>query len=247
MNDIEKFEKRSPGVPATQEPTDIIMMAIKQKLDPSLIEKMMDLAERNQKNEARMAFNRAMAAFKADPPDIAKDKTVSFGSGKASYAHASLANVTKTISKALSAHGLSANWQTSQVENAITVTCTICHFDGHCESTSLTAAPDTSGSKNSIQAIGSTISYLERYTLLAITGLATHDMDDDAQATTETISTDQATELADLVNETGANLKVFLRVAQADCIENIRIDKYEMLKHQLEVKKSKMREPGQEG
>jgi len=182
MNDVEKFEQRSPGVPATQEPTDIVMMAIQQKLDPGLIEKMMDLAERNEKNEARKAFNQAMTKFKADPPDIEKDKTVSFGSGKTSYAHASLANVTKKISKALSAQGLSANWQTEQTDALIKVTCTICHFQGHCESTSLSAAPDTSGSKNSIQAIGSTISYLERYTLLAITGLATHDMDDDAVA-----------------------------------------------------------------
>ena len=48
------------------------------------------------------------------------------------------------------------------------------------ESTTLSGPPDTTGSKNDLQSIGSTISYLQRYTLLALTGLATFDMDDDA-------------------------------------------------------------------
>jgi hypothetical protein len=58
---------------------------------------------------------------------------------------------------------------------------------GHSESTSLSASPDTSGSKNAIQAIGSTVSYLQRYTILALTGLATEDMDDDGHAAAEPI------------------------------------------------------------
>ena len=45
----------------------------------------------------------------------------------------------------------------------------------------MAAGPDGSGGKNAIQAIGSTVSYLERYTLLAATGLATEDQDDDGR------------------------------------------------------------------
>jgi hypothetical protein len=43
----------------------------------------------------------------------------------------------------------------------------------------LTSGPDTSGSKNPIQALGSAVSYLQRYTLLSLAGLATEDQDDD--------------------------------------------------------------------
>jgi hypothetical protein len=50
---------------------------------------------------------------------------------------------------------------------------------GHSELTKMTAPSDTSGQKNSIQAIASTITYLQRYTLLAATGLTTKDMPDD--------------------------------------------------------------------
>ena len=46
---------------------------------------------------------------------------------------------------------------------------------------SLSAPPDSSGSKNSIQAIASTLTYLQRYTLLSITGLAASEADDDGR------------------------------------------------------------------
>ena len=52
---------------------------------------------------------------------------------------------------------------------------------GHSESTTLQSPPDASGGKNSIQAIGSAVTYLSRYTLLAITGLATGENEDDGQ------------------------------------------------------------------
>jgi hypothetical protein len=42
----------------------------------------------------------------------------------------------------------------------------------------MSAPPDNSGSKNPIQAIGSTQSYLQRYTALALLGIATKDMPD---------------------------------------------------------------------
>ena len=42
--------------------------------------------------------------------------------------------------------------------------------------------PDNSGSKNSIQAIGSTTTYLQRYTLFSILGLAAGEDDDGSAA-----------------------------------------------------------------
>jgi hypothetical protein len=183
LSDDDKFNRRSPGVPAVQadSPNAVIMMAMNKNYTPELIEKMMDLQQRHEENEARKLYVVAMAAFKSNPPEIEKDKTVSYevGTKTTKYSHASLANAAEKINMALSVHQLSASWKTSQDNGNITVTCSITHSAGHSESTSLTAGPDTSGSKNSIQAIGSTISYLQRYTLLALTGLAAHDMDTD--------------------------------------------------------------------
>jgi hypothetical protein len=162
---------------------DLVLTAIQKGYQPEFIEKMMDLQERHEANEARKAYNDAMSQFKEYPPKILKDKKVGYdhkdGGGSTNYSYAGLAQIAELIGRALSKHGLSATWTTKQEGNNITVTCVVTHRMGHSESTSLTAAPDASGKKNSIQAIGSTISYLEKYTLLAITGTATHDMDDD--------------------------------------------------------------------
>src|SRR3990167_2499280 len=159
----------------TDSPAEMIRMAVAGGADLEKLSKLLDLQEKWEANEARKAYHRAMAEFKQNPPEIAKDKKVAYGNTK--YNHASLANVVKKITKELSKHGLSASWSTQQ-NGQIIVTCKITHVLGHSEETSLSAPADSSGSKNSIQAIGSTITYLERYAILALLGLATHDQDD---------------------------------------------------------------------
>lgn len=160
-------------------PAELISLAVNKGADLEKLEKLLALRERWEAGEAKKAYHKAMAEFKANPPRIEKDRDVAYGNTK--YSHASLANVTEKISAELSKHGLSASWVTKQ-NGQICVTCKITHILGHSEETTLCAASDTSGSKNAIQAIGSTITYLERYTLLALTGLATYDQDDDGQA-----------------------------------------------------------------
>jgi len=164
-------------------PADMIRMAVAGKADLNSLEKLLELQERFEANQARKAYHQAMAEFKANAPKIGKDKKVGYSTSKGNvgYSHASLSNVTDKISAELSKHGLSASWTTKQ-NGQIMVTCKITHILGHSEETTISAPADASGSKNAIQAIGSTITYLERYTLLALAGLATHDMDDDGKA-----------------------------------------------------------------
>lgn len=148
--------------------------------DVAKLAALLDVKERWEASEARKAYVTALAAFKQNPPRIVKDKAVSFGVGKTSYMHATLDNASELIGAALSAHGLSHRWNVEQMEGGtIRVTCILTHVQGHSEQVSMSAQPDTSGSKNSIQAIGSTTSYLQRYTLFAATGLAPKDADTD--------------------------------------------------------------------
>lgn len=203
-------------------PASMMQVALSSGADLDKLEKMLLLQERWEANEARKAYHSAMAAFKANPPEIEKDRHVKFQTSKGitEYDHASLANVTKKISSALSLHGLSAAWKTAQSEKQITVTCTITHKLGHSESTSLSSLPDDSGGKNQIQAIGSAVSYLSRYTLLCLTGLATRDMDDDGAAT-GTITPEQAKELSDIIASKKIDLAKFLEYVKAESIEAI--------------------------
>src|SRR5260221_3716404 len=152
--------------------------------DVAKLQAILALRERWYATEARRAYVTALAGFKQSPPQIMKDRQVNFKSertgGVTNYKHATLDNASELIGAALSAHGLSHRWNVEQADGGmIRVTCILTHVQGHSEQVSMSALPDTSGSKNSIQAIGSTTSYLQRYTLFAATGLAPKDADTD--------------------------------------------------------------------
>ena len=163
-------------------PMSMLQMAVSQNADLDKLEKLMALQERWEANEARKAYISALADFKSDPLIINKDKHVEFQTSKGvtAYNHATLGNICNIIGAALAKHGLSYRWATEQ-NGKIKVTCTLMHSLGHSESVSLESSADESGGKNSIQAIGSAVSYLQRYTLLAITGTATQEQDDDGK------------------------------------------------------------------
>lgn len=166
--------------------------------DLQSMERLMALQERWEANEARKAYHAAMAEFKRNPPKIIKDKHVKFTStkGVTEYDHATIGNVVRQIIESLAQHDLSHSWSTEQVEGGqVAVTCTITHKAGHSESITLKAGRDESGGKNAIQALGSAITYLQRYTLLAITGLAVEDGSDDDGRGTDGAAMDSATRL----------------------------------------------------
>lgn len=224
---------------------EMIKVAIAEKADLDKLEKLLTLHERHETNEARKAYHVAMAEFKANPPKIDKDKTVAFATstGKTSYNHASLANVTEKISAELSKHGLSASWITKQ-NGAILVTCKITHIKGHSEETTLSAPADTSGSKNAIQAIGSTITYLERYTLLALTGLATYDQDDDGQASgapIEYIGDKELNIIRDNLIDLNASEAQFLKYMKLDKLENMLKSDYPKAITAIEAKRKQVK------
>ena len=161
-------------------PMQIIKQAVAQGADVDKLEKLLALQERYDANEAKKAFSVALSAFKQAGITVSKNKKISFGQTK--YNHATLDNVCDTVGEELSKHGLSFRWHTEQNEGKVKVTCVLMHVQGHSESVSLESNPDTSGSKNSIQAIGSAVTYLQRYTLLSITGTASAEIDDDGRS-----------------------------------------------------------------
>jgi ERF superfamily len=163
-------------------PLGLLQIAVQQGADVDKLAKLLEIQERWQANHARQAYNAAMAEFKQRPPKITKNKHVKFDDTE--YDHATLDHVVGAITETLSAVGISHKWKMSQSPE-IAVTCVLTHEIGHSEETTLKAGPDTSGSKNSIQAIGSTVTYLQRYTLLAAVGMAAAGMDNDGRAANE--------------------------------------------------------------
>jgi hypothetical protein len=174
------------STPTVVDPMQMIARHVEMGGSIEQLEKLYELQQRWQADEARKAWNAAMTGFKADPPIITKNKHVSYASkgGRTEYDHATLDEVANKISAAMAPHGLSFRWETEQADGGfVTVTCIVAHRDGHSERTALTAGRDQSGGKNDIQSIGSAVSYLQRYTLKAATGMAESGQDDDGAAT----------------------------------------------------------------
>jgi hypothetical protein len=161
---------KKPEQPLAMTPIDLLRIALTQGADLEKLTKLMDLQERFEKNEARKAFVSAMNKFKANPPTITKNKHVEFNTTK--YRHATLDHVCDEVTEALSAVGITHAWKMKQDGGVIIVICVLTHELGHSEETQLMGNPDISGGKNAIQAIGSTTTYLQRYTLMAACGLA---------------------------------------------------------------------------
>jgi hypothetical protein len=172
-------------------PVELLRIAVSQNADIEKLKQLMDLQERWEKNEARKAFVVAMKQFKSDPPTISKNKRVHFETtkGPCDYNHATLDHVCNEVTKGLSAVGITHTWKVAQGKDLITVTCVLTHEFGHSEMTQLMGLPDNSGSKNAVQAIGSTVTYLQRYTLLAACGLAASN-DTDGNAGMPGVETD---------------------------------------------------------
>ena len=153
-------------------PSDLLRMAVEQGADLDRLERLMELQERWEAGQARKAYDEAFTAFKAEAVKIIKNRTVTDGPLK-NKSYAELFAVVNAITPALSKHGLSSSWKITRDDKEwIEVTCTLKHFGGHTEAVAMGGPPDVGGSKNAIQARGSTVSYLERYTLKAITGLS---------------------------------------------------------------------------
>lgn len=162
-------------------PAHLIELAVSKDLDVEKLSKLMEMNRQFQADQARKAFFAAMIQFQNEVPELRKNKKVSFttNSGKTEYNYAPLDSIARQIKATCKACGLSYRWEIQDTDKEMKVTCLVTHDEGHTEQTTMTANPDTSGGKQAIQARGSAIEYLKRYTLIGALGLTTTDSDVD--------------------------------------------------------------------
>lgn len=164
-------------------PTELISQAINKDLDIEKLERLLAMKERWDKEQARKAFLNSLSEFQNDCPDLRKTKRVFFETqkGTTEYFYAPLSDIDRQIKKLMKDNGLSKRWEIKDGGEKIRVICIIAHADGHAEQTEMEATADTSGSKNAIQARGSAIEYMKRYTLIGALGITTADSDIDGR------------------------------------------------------------------
>lgn len=204
----------------------LLQIAIERNAGAEQFAMLVDAITKARREDARHQFEAALGDFKADLPAIFKTKKVSFPNkdgGRTEYSHAELAEATEIISESLEKYGLTHSWKPSEGANGRTLmTCVFRHpQSGHVEDMgTLGGPPDTSGGKNNVQAIGSTTTYLQRYTLLAACGIAPKGLDNDGRTPTEGLPEDAITDYC--IQMQDADTIVELQKSFKECYQKSR-------------------------
>jgi len=130
----------------TTTPADLLRIAVDQNADLDKLERLMDLQQRWEADQARKAYSVAIAAFRADCPAVLdRDTEVHFKTAKGvvNYKHATLGEIARVVTPHLCRHGLSYDWTTEQGDRGtVQVTCTLTHQQGHSKAVTLSGPLD---------------------------------------------------------------------------------------------------------
>jgi hypothetical protein len=137
--------------------------------------------------QARVAFNRAMAEAQAEMMPVIRDATNVHTQSR----YAKLETIDREMRPIYTKHGFGVRFGSDVAprEGWLRIVCTVSHTGGYSETNYLDAPPDTAGSqgkvnKTPVQAVGSSVSYLRRYLLAMVFNIVLADDDDGHGGTT---------------------------------------------------------------
>jgi hypothetical protein len=205
-----------------------------------VMSKLLDMQERVMNKQAEVAFNQAMTKLQSKLPTIRKDGKIEFtdkNGVKREIAFARYEDIDAGIRPLLIEEGFSISFNTQWADSVI-ISGTLAHKDGHSRTSSMRLPLDTSGSKNNLQAMGSTTSYGKRYLVGMLLNIVTKGEDDDGK-TFDIISFEEAAEIDNLINETKSDRGRFLKYMGVDDVLNIKSADYKKAITALNAKKRK--------
>lgn len=200
---------------------DVIARAAR---DPSVdidkMERLIAMQERVQAQQAKVAFTAAKIAMRAELPAIdMRGRIVIRDKNDATKitqetAFARFEDIHSAVMPILTAHGFDLSFKNGLApDGKVRVTTILDHIDGHSEETYFDLPHDSSGSKNAVQAVGSSTSYAKRYGMLSILNIRVAGEDDDATTAipAAAISVKQYDELNKLITATQSDEGKFLQ------------------------------------
>lgn len=216
---VEVAPRQKIGAHAPMSPADLVSYAIQSGQPIEIIREAIALSKELKRDQALEAFDAAVADAKAEIGPAVKNRT-----GNNAKRYADFAAYAAVVDPIIGKHGLSYRFRTTQ-DDRIHVTCVLSHRSGHREETTLSGPSDATGSKNAIQAIGSTLTYLQRYTLVQALGLAASE-DDDGHRSGQTeddhpIDAKQIEMIEAAIKETNTDKAKFLEWLEIPTIEEI--------------------------
>ena len=221
MNAVAKIPKGSPLNRAPASPTDSMIAVIERavtnpNIDVEKMERLLAMQERVMERSAKAAYIEALRNVKRNLPVIEQNGRITIMARGAkpgdepiqSTPYTKYEDIDAAITPILDEHGMVLSFRTNvAADGRLVVTGVLSHKDGHQDTTTLSLPHDSSGSKNGVQAVGSSLSYGKRYCATALLNLVSKGDDDDGEAGGKLPSahaakqTDMGARCADLANE----------------------------------------------
>jgi hypothetical protein len=210
------------------------------------LERLLAMQERVDAANAKKAFSAALAILQPSLPVINEKGRIEIKKKDTdiviqSTSYALWEDINDAIRPLLSANGFALSFRIGKEADRVVVTGVLSHRDGHCEETSLSLPMDTSGSKNNVQAIGSSVSYGKRYTAMALLNITSRGEDDDGHAADppDMLTEDQIGEIQALMEDVGADKAAFLKYMKAPSVSAIPPADYARAIQALEAKRAR--------
>ena len=193
------------------------------RVDMDKMERLLAMQERIFDRNARMAYASALAVMQPKMPVITERGGIKNSAGAVQSKYALWEDINDAIKPLLAEHGFALSFRTgTTTEGKITVTGILSHREGHQEETTISLPHDSSGSKNAVQAVGSSTSYGKRYTATALLNITSRGEDDDGHAApNDWIDADQVGELVALMEDVGADRTKFLNFLRIDTLAHL--------------------------
>lgn len=152
--------------------------------DPSVdvekLERLIAMQERILDRNATGAFNAAFSDMQSEIPEISERGQIKNKDGNTQSKYATNEDIQKVLRPILQKFGFSLSFRTEWPDKkTIKVIGILTHREGHARESEFLSDADTSGNKNSVQALGSAISYGRRYTTLDLLNITSRGQDDD--------------------------------------------------------------------
>lgn len=250
---VRTIEGPTTRLPVQSESSAVLSIIERAARDPSVdidkLERLMAMQAGMAANRAKLAFDAAMADMQPKLPVInrkgrieVREKTSSGkrdGDLQQSTPYALWEDINEAIRPILAEYGFSLTFRHGKTDaGLITVTGILAHREGHREEDTITLQHDSTGSKNAVQAVGSSNSYGKRYTAINLLNITTRGQDDDGKAAgaPDTISEEQIGTLTELMQSVGADKAKFLRFFKVEQLADLPTKRYQEAVNMLNAK-----------
>jgi hypothetical protein len=157
------------------------------EIDFDRLDRLLGAYERTLAREAEAKFNAAFAKLQPRLPVLDELGQIEGPDGEVQATYATWEDTVDAIRPILARCGFSLSFKTGPASAGfLTVVGVLRHEGGHKEEAELKLPADTSGGKNPVQAVGSTVTYGQRYVAKMLLNLTSRGDDDDGAAAGET-------------------------------------------------------------